>query len=155
MYLLSATTQAEWPGANLMLLFQNVPGTDQAPATNAGTAQPASAPAAAGSPPSMMYTVLPMFAVMAVILFMSNRRQKKEQEARKSMKKGERVVSTSGLIGELVDIDEKVAKVKLAPGITVQMLPGSISPLVDAATPAKDDKALADLKEAKATADKK
>ena len=49
--------------------------------------------AAAGSPPSMMYTVLPMFAVMAVILFMSNRRQKKEQEARKSMKKGERVAT--------------------------------------------------------------
>lgn len=95
--------------------------------------------------------ILPMFAVMAVMLFMSSRRQKKEQEARKTMKRGDRVVSQSGLLGELVELDERVAKVKLAPGITVQMLASSVSP----AEPATDEKELADLKEAKAAGDKK
>jgi preprotein translocase subunit YajC len=81
---------------------------------------------------------------------MSSRRQKKEQQARASLKKGDRVMSGAGLIGELVEMDERVAKVKIAPGMTVQIVANTISPYVEAdKAPAKD------LKEAKAVADKK
>jgi preprotein translocase subunit YajC len=136
-----------------MLLFQEVPAAGAAPAAaagQAGTTAP-SAPASQAPAPNMMFTVLPMLAVIGVMMFMSQRRQKKEESARESLKKGDRVVSQSGLIGELVEIENKVAKVKLAPGITVSMVASSLAP----AAASGGDSQLADLKEAKAGADRK
>jgi preprotein translocase subunit YajC len=145
-------------GALLMFLFQDIPAGGPAPAiapaapavqgTQATVGAPAPVPQQQQSP-NMLFTVAPMIAVFGVMMFMSSRKQKKEQEARKALSKGDKVVSQSGLIGEIVEMDERIAKVKLAPGITVQMLASSIS-----AAPATESQ-LADLKEAKASADKK
>jgi len=97
-----------------------------------------------------------MVLMFVPILFLMFRRNKKEQEARSKLKKGDRIASTSGLVGELIEMDEKFAKVKLGPGNTVTMLTSSLQPLDVAAPAAKtDDKDLKDLKEAKAAADKK
>jgi preprotein translocase subunit YajC len=103
-----------------------------------------------------MLSLLAPVLILVFFLFMSSRRQKKEQEQRKSLKKGDKVVTQAGLIGELVEMDERVAKVKIAPGTTVQVLASALSSFeAQAAAPSKTDKELADLKEAKATADKK
>jgi len=88
---------------------------------------------------------------MVPFLFLMFRRQKNEAKARAKLKKGDRVVSTSGLIGEIMEIDDKIAKVKIAPGTTVQMLPTSISPFGGTTDAAKKD----DAKDAKPAADKK
>ena len=101
-----------------------------------------------------MSMLLPLL-IMVPFLFLMFRRQKKEQALRSSLKKGDRVVSQSGLIGELIEADERIAKVKIAPGTTVQILMTSLSPLVDAAKKAEDDKDLKDLKDAKVAADAK
>jgi preprotein translocase subunit YajC len=93
--------------------------------------------------------------ILLPFLFLMFRRQKKEQEQRAKLKKGDRVVSNSGLVGELVEMDERLAKVKLAPGITVQMLASTLGPLEATAEKKADDKELRDLKEAKVAADKK
>jgi preprotein translocase subunit YajC len=85
----------------------------------------------------MMTMVVPMVLVFGVMMFMNSRRQKKEDAVRQSMKSGDRVVSQSGLIGELTALEGKIAKVKLAPGINVEMLASSISPAVVAAEEAK------------------
>jgi preprotein translocase subunit YajC len=135
--------------------FQNVPPKQGTP----GVAQE-SAPAGGGAPPQgspgSMLTMLLPFLILVPFLFMSFRRQKKEQEARKNLKKGDKVVTQSGLIGELVELEERVAKVKIAPGTTVQVLASSLSSFeAQPAAAGKTDKELADLKEAKATADKK
>jgi preprotein translocase subunit YajC len=99
-----------------------------------------------------------MMLMFVPILFLMFRRNKKEQEARSKLKKGDRIASQSGLVGELIEMDEKFAKVKLGPGNTVTMLTSSLQPL-DAGPAGKsdksDDKDLKDLKEAKAAADKK
>ena len=119
-------------------------------------APPGAAPAGSGagaSPPGSMVTMLLPFLILVPFLFLSFRRQKKEKEARSSLKKGDRVVTQAGLIGELVELDERIGKVKIAPGTTVQVLATSLSPFdVLASTEKKTDKALEDLKEAKATA---
>lgn len=118
-----------------------------------GTAQPsapAQGPAPAAPPPGGQWQMLLPFLILIPFLFLSFRRQKKEQEARANLKKGDRVVTTGGLIGELVELDGNVAKVKIAPGTTVQVLPSNVSSY---ATPA--DKSLADLKDAKAAETKK
>ena len=99
-----------------------------------------------------MSMLLP-FALMAVFLFMSFRKQKKETEARKGLKKGDKVVSQSGLIGELTEVDEKVAKLKIAPGVVISVLASSVGPFVEAAV--KEEDKLSDLKEAKASEAKK
>lgn len=93
--------------------------------------------------------------ILVPFLLLSFRRQKKEQESRAKLKKGDKVVTQSGLIGELVEMDERVAKVKIAPGTTVQVLASSVGSFEATPDKAKTDKGLDDLKEAKATADKK
>jgi preprotein translocase subunit YajC len=98
--------------------------------------------------------MLPLL-IMVPVIFMMFRRQKKEQALRGSLKKGDRVVSQSGLVGELIEMDERLAKVKIAPGTTVQMLATSLSPLDPVTAKPASDKALADLKDAKIAADKK
>lgn len=129
--------------------------------TNASTTQPGAAPAQGGgpapqgSPPGSMVSMLLPFLILIPFLFLSFRRQKKEQQARANLKKGDRVVTGGGLIGELVELDERVAKVKIAPGTTVSVLASNVSSFEASADASKTDKDLADLKDAKAAADKK
>ena len=61
-------------------------------------------------------------------------------------------MANSGLIGELMELDERIAKIKIAPGVTVQIMANTVSPYVEAA-PGKE--AAKELKEAKAVSDKK
>jgi preprotein translocase subunit YajC len=130
--------------------FQNVPSKAGTPGVAAPDA-PAGAPQQGGGGAGGMFTMLLPFLIFVPILFMMFRRQKKEAEQRKSLKKGDKVVSTSGLIGELMEFDERVAKVKIAPGTTVLMLSNSISPFAVEVAKA----AGAELKDAKPVADKK
>lgn len=135
--------------------FQNVQPKQGTPGITVDTSSPP-APAQQAAPPSSMITMLLPFLVLVPFLFMTFRRNKKEQEARKHLKKGDKIVTQSGLIGELVDMDDRVAKVKIAPGTTVQVLTSSVSSFEAQAAPtSKTDKELADLKEAKAAGDKK
>jgi preprotein translocase subunit YajC len=138
-----------------LYFFQNVQpkGT---PGVAEPSAPPGGAPSGGGAGGGSMLTMVLPFLILVPFLFMSFRRNKKEQEARKNLKKGDKVVSQSGLIGELVDMDERIAKVKIAPGTTVQVLATTLSSFeAQAAASSKTDKELSDLKEAKATADKK
>lgn len=134
--------------------FQNVQPKQGTPGVAEPSGAPTGAPAQA-APPSSMITMLLPFLILVPFLFMSFRRNKKEQEARRNLKKGDRVVTQAGLIGELVDLDERIAKVKIAPGTTVQVLASAVSAFEAQAAASKTDKDLSDLKEAKATADKK
>jgi len=135
-----------------LLLAQNV----QPKAATPGVAQDSS-PAAGGggqSGGSSLGGLMPLLLMLVIFVpffFMMSRRQKKEQQARSSLKRGDRVMSTGGLIGELVEMDDRVAKVKVAPGVTLQILANTVSPFVETekAPPAKE------LKEAKAVSDKK
>ena len=132
-------------------MAQQVGAKGAAPATDPGAGSAGAPPPAAGPSGGGIIMFLPLLLLVPFLL-LSFRRQKKEQAARSSLKKGDQVVSQSGLVGELMEMDERFAKVKIAPGTTVKMLLTSVSPLD--ATPAKDDK-LKDLKDAKTATDKK
>ncbi len=140
--------------SNDLLLAQNVQPKAGTPGVSQET-QPSPAPheGAGASPLAGFMPILLMLVVFIPFFFMMNRRQKKEQQARASLKKGDRVMSNSGLIGELVEMDDRVAKVKISPGVNVQMVANTLSPLaaetVEGKGPAKE------LKEAKAGSDKK
>jgi preprotein translocase subunit YajC len=117
------------------------PATQGVPSTPAGGAAP--------PPPGGGIMMFLPFLILIPFFFLMSRRNKKESEARQKLKKGDRVASTAGLVGELIEMDEKLAKVKIAPGVTVQMLSSSISPLETA--PASADAP----KDAKPATDKK
>lgn len=131
--------------------LQQVPPKGATPTTEApqgGGGAPQQAPAGGG-----LIMFLPILLLVPFLL-LSFRRQKKEQEARKGLKKGDTVMTQSGLIGELVEVDDRFAKVKIAPGTTVKMIASAVSPLEAAAESKTDDK-LKDLKDAKAAEGKK
>jgi preprotein translocase subunit YajC len=114
---------------------------------------PSDAHSSGGQPGGMggLVSFLPIL-IFIPILFLMFRRQRKEQAQRASLKKGDKVVSNSGLIGELMEIDDKYAKVKIAPGTTVQMMSTSVAPFAEPAPAATASK---ELKDAKAVSDKK
>jgi preprotein translocase subunit YajC len=135
--------------------FQQVQPKAGTPGVSDTAGAPAGGSAPAASPPSMVTMLLP-FLILVPFLFLSFRRQKKEKQARSSLKKGDRVVTQAGLIGELVELDERIGKVKIAPGTTVQVLASALSPFEVSTEKKADTKDLEDLKEAKAgVSDKK
>jgi preprotein translocase subunit YajC len=103
-----------------------------------------------GSPLAGFMPILMMLVIFVPFFLLMSRRQKKEAQARSSLKKGDRVMTNAGLIGELVETDERVARVKIAPGVTVQIVANTVSPFVETEkSPPKE------LKEAKAVSEKK
>ena len=117
------------------------PGTVQETAP----APPGGAPAGQPPPPgpSPMSSMLFMALMFVPFLWLMFRRQKKEQSARASLKKGDRVMTQAGLVGELVEMGEQVSKLKIAAGVTIEVLSSSVSPFP---TVVKKDEVKADAK---------
>jgi len=120
--------------SNDLLLAQNVP-PKAAPVP--GVAQDSSPPSAGGggssgaSPFAGLMPILMFLVIMVPFFLLTSRKQKKEAQARASLKKGDRVLTNAGLIGELVEMDDRVAKVKVAAGVTVQVVANTVSPFAE------------------------
>jgi preprotein translocase subunit YajC len=102
--------------------FQAVPDSPQpGSAPSSGTGQPAPS-GDGGAPPSSslgLFTPLLILLPFILILFFQSRSQQKKQEANISgLKKGDRVVTQSGLIGRLVSIEGRYAELELLPSRT-------------------------------------
>jgi preprotein translocase subunit YajC len=116
-----------------VLGFQSVPpapGRSETSAPAVPAKAPTSAPSDAPPPGGGAFGALfPLLLVgMLVFIFWTNRsQQKKQSEAIAGLKKGDRVVTQSGLIGRLVDIEPKYAKLEIAPGVKVQVLRTSLT----------------------------
>jgi preprotein translocase subunit YajC len=137
--------------SNDLLLAQNVQPKASSPGTVSDSA-PASSSSGGGGQSTLagMLPILMMLVIFVPFFFLMSRRQKKETAARAGLKKGDRVVTNGGLVGQLVEMTDQLAKVKIANGVDVQVLANTVSPYVD---PEKAQSK--DLKEAKATSDKK
>lgn len=138
--------------SNDLLLAQNVQPKAAAPAM--GVPESAPGPTGAGpSPGSSLQGFLPIVVMLVIFVpffWLMSRRQKKEAQARASLKKGDRVMTNAGLIGELVEMDDRIAKVKVAAGVTLQIVANTLSPFVE-----PEKSAPKELKEVKALPDKK
>jgi len=140
-----------------LLLAQNVPPKAGTPGVAADPAAPGGggSPAAPGpgSPLGGFMPLLMMLVIFVPFFLLMSRRQKKEASARASLKKGDRVMTNAGLVGELMEMDDKLARVKIAPGVTVQIVASTVTPFVDPG--GKEKSSPKELKEAKAVSDKK
>jgi preprotein translocase subunit YajC len=135
---------------NDLLLAQNVPPKASVPGTVQDSAPVTGAGAPAQSPLAGFMPIIMMLVIFVPFFLLMSRRQKKETQARAALKKGDRVMTNAGLIGELVEMDDRVAKVKIAAGVTVQIVANTVSPFTESEKGASKD-----LKEAKAVSDKK
>jgi preprotein translocase subunit YajC len=132
------------------LSFQNVP---PAPGRESGgTAQP-SAPPAQGAPPppepfagSGLVMLLPLLLIIVFMLWGSRSQAKKQQAMLASLAKGDRIILQSGIVGKLVELDDRLVKVEIAPGTKVDFLKSSIIGKDSPETQAAAEKAAAEKK---------
>lgn len=107
--------------------FQAVPETAPHTASQPGGGEAAPGQASAPGGLGMLFPLL-LFLPIILLLFWQSRSQQKKQEATlSSLKKGDRVITQSGLIGRLTSIEGRYAELSLLPGGTkVTMLKTSI-----------------------------
>lgn len=79
---------------------------------------------------------LVMFAAigfLVIMMFMNSRKRKKQQdELATALKPGAWVMLTSGIVGELVSIDDDRAVVETTPGTKLTVVKGAVARIVDA-----------------------
>lgn len=62
-----------------------------------------------------------------LLIFMTMRGQnKKQKQIEASLKTGDKVITQSGLIGKIVEMNERTVRIEIAPGVNVQMLKSAI-----------------------------
>ncbi len=70
--------------------------------------------------------IVAMVAFLALPQWMARRRQKQREQ---ELKVGDSVLTIGGLIGEItyLDFQSNIARIKLAEGVEIRILPGAIS----------------------------
>jgi preprotein translocase subunit YajC len=96
---------------------------------------------ATGTADNMLFQLMPIALILVVFylfVFRPMDKQKKAQEALlKDIKKGDEVVTASGLIGKISKIEDTEVTLELADGVKVRVLRSTISGLYGASSPAK------------------
>jgi preprotein translocase subunit YajC len=88
-----------------------------------------------------------MLVPLLIIMLWGNRSQTKKQQAMlASITKGDRLVLQGGMVGKLVEMDERLVKVEISPGVKVDFLKSAIIGKDSPETQAAAEKAVAEKK---------
>jgi preprotein translocase subunit YajC len=88
-----------------------------------------------------------MLVPLLIIMLWGNRSQTKKQQAMlASITKGDRLVMQGGMVGKLVEMDDRFVKVEISPGVKVDFLKSSIIGKDSPETQAAAEKAVAEKK---------
>jgi preprotein translocase subunit YajC len=90
--------------------------------TGTATADGGPAPGVQTSPLGSMTMLLPIVILFGFLFFMSRGEKKKRRDLESKLKKGDRVVTRSGIIGKLLEIGDRTVRAEIAPGVNVTML---------------------------------
>jgi preprotein translocase subunit YajC len=102
-----------------------------------GPPDAAPAPGLGGGSPLIFLMPLLLIGLM---MWTSRSQAKKQKQLEAALKPGDRVVTNSGLIGKLIEVGERTAKLEIAPGVNVQVLKTSIQGVDGADAAAADAK---------------
>lgn len=87
---------------------------------------------------------LPMILVLAVFYFLVMRPQQKKFKAHQQMltelKKGDKVVTSSGMVGKITKVSERFFTIEIAPNVQVEFERQSVTGRLDATGAAIEDK---------------
>ncbi len=79
----------------------------------------------------LISAIIWMVLLIAIFYFLLYRPQqqqrKKHEEFLKNLKKGEKVITSGGIIGEIKAIDEKTVSLKVAEGTVIKVLKTAVS----------------------------
>ncbi len=111
-----------------MFSLQNIPPAPGHQGSEAAPSAPDTHAAPAAQEPGIFgYLPLLLVAVMIPLLLFSQRSQAKKQAATiASLAKGDRVLLQGGLVGKLVELGDRYAKVELSPGVKVDVLKNAL-----------------------------
>ena len=102
--------------------------------------QAAGQPAAGGGSLSFLLMLALMFLVMWLFMIRPQRQQQKKlEEMRNSLKKGDKVVTAGGIYGTVADVDERTVLVKVDGEVKLRVDKSSIQKDLSEA-PAQDEK---------------
>src|SRR4051812_3835745 len=86
--------------------------------------------AAAGQSPGGLWNFLPFALILGIFYFLilmpMKKRQKKVQEFQESLKVGDRVVTTSGIYGQVTKLNEESVQVQIADKVRVEVARAAI-----------------------------
>jgi preprotein translocase subunit YajC len=99
--------------------------------TELTTLPPIVAMAAPGQEPASLWVQLFPFALMLLVFYVlvllpMRRRQRKVQEFQASLKVGEKVITTSGIYGEIVKLGENSVHVQIADRVRIEVARAAI-----------------------------
>jgi preprotein translocase subunit YajC len=69
-----------------------------------------------------LFPLLLLVPLLLMMFFSTRSQQKKQAAALAALQKGDRVLTQSGLVGKLVEMGDRYAKVELAPGVKVDII---------------------------------
>lgn len=104
----------------------------------------ASAPVGGSGVGFQIMQFAPFIAVFAIMYFLIIRPQNKRAKELKAMidslKKGDRIVTNGGLIGQITKIvDENEVMVELSEGVEVRLVRSSVAQVISKTTPSSDE----------------
>jgi preprotein translocase subunit YajC len=86
--------------------------------------------AAPGQSPGGLWSFLPFALILGIFYFLilmpMKKRQKKVQEFQSSLSVGDRVVTTSGIYGQVTKLNEKTVQVQIADKVRVEIARAAI-----------------------------
>lgn len=130
------------------IAFQAIPPAPgregSAPAPAAAQAPPPAGSGPEAPPPGgLLGAFFPLLLVVPLLLFMfwsARSQQKKQAAAIAELKKGDRILTQSGLVGRLVEMGDRFAKVEIASGVKIEVLRSSVLGKDSAETQAQAEK---------------
>ncbi|HLF55701.1 MAG TPA: preprotein translocase subunit YajC [Thermoanaerobaculia bacterium] len=88
---------------------------------------------AGGSAPSPLIQFVPILLIFAIFYFLllapMRKRQKAHQALLTALKRGDKVVTNGGLLGEIAAVEDKVVHLKLADNVRVRVIKSAIAGL--------------------------
>lgn len=93
---------------------------------------PADPSGAGPSPFSMLLPILGMLVIFYFLLIRpQQKRQKEMQKMLAAVKKGDRIVTASGMYGVVVGVKDDIVVLKIADNVKVEMLKSAVSAVVE------------------------
>jgi len=88
--------------------------------------------------PSLFQMLLPFLIVLAIFYFLvilpQSRAEKRHREMLKSLKKGDRVVTVGGLMGEITRVEDKTISLRVARDVVVKVEKSAVKARIEEST---------------------
>ncbi len=135
--------------------YSQLPASGQqgpAPAPGQPVQGPPPSDSPGGAPPMSGMTTILFMLMPILLIFFTMRNQKKQKAIEQNLKTGDTVVTQAGLIGKIIEMNERTVRLEIAPGVNVRLLKTAIQG-IDAGDTKVDPKA--DSKDSKDSKDAK